>query len=139
MTKKELEFILQEGEGYRIEFKEKLSNLDKEICAFTNASGGSIYLGINDNRTIKGLEITDALKSKVVDIARNCDPSISVLLEEFENILIVEVREGANKPYRCGSGFYNRIGPNSQKMNRNEIIELNISKRWVPVSAASKI
>jgi len=33
------------------------------------------------------------------------------------------VREGTDKPYRCASGFYNRIGPNSQKLKRNEIIE----------------
>jgi ATP-dependent DNA helicase RecG len=28
-----------------------------------------------------------------------------------------------DKPYRCGSGFFRRIGPNSQKLSRNEIIE----------------
>ncbi|MCF6222043.1 MAG: hypothetical protein L3J65_13110, partial [Robiginitomaculum sp.] len=40
-----------------------------------------------------------------------------------KNVLIIEVREGNDKPYRCASGFYNRIGPNSQKLRRNEIIE----------------
>lgn len=123
MDRKELEFILQEGEGYRIEFKESVSGLDKEMCAFANASGGFIYLGIADNGTLKGVTITNKLKSQIVDIAANCDPAIKVILREFENVLIIEVREGGDKPYRCSSGFYNRIGPNSQKLRRNEIIE----------------
>ncbi len=123
MNRKEFEFILQEGEGYRIEFKEKITGLDKEICAFANASGGFIYLGIRDDGTVKGIKITNRLKSQVVDIAANCDPSVKAVLHEYGNILIVEVREGKDKPYRCASGFYNRVGPNSQKMKRDEIIE----------------
>ena len=31
MNKKELNFILQEGEGLKLEFKESLNNLDKEL------------------------------------------------------------------------------------------------------------
>lgn len=128
MTNQELELILEEGEGYRIEFKEALSGLDKEITAFANASGGFIYIGISDDNRIKGIAITNELKSQIQSIARNCDPFIKVILREFntaeqKEILIVEVREGSDKPYRCTTGFYNRIGPNTQKMNRNEIID----------------
>ncbi len=39
MNKHELKMILQEGEGYKIEFKENLNGLDKDIVAFANASG----------------------------------------------------------------------------------------------------
>lgn len=34
MDNEELKLILQEGETHRIEFKERVSNLDKEIVAF---------------------------------------------------------------------------------------------------------
>ena len=41
MNKKELDFVLQEGEGQYIEFKEKLDKkIVQEIVAFANASGG---------------------------------------------------------------------------------------------------
>ena len=50
--------VLEEGEGYRLEFKEKLANLDREIVAFANAAGGEIYLGVNDDWAINGIEIT---------------------------------------------------------------------------------
>ena len=123
MDKKELNFILQEGEGYKLEFKESLKNIDKEIVAFANAEGGRIFLGIDDNNKIKGVKTDNKLKSQIQDIANNCDPSIQIGIEEFNDILIIAVKEGKDKPYKCSSGFYLRQGPNSQKMGRDEIFE----------------
>src|SRR3989344_1610604 len=124
MDKKELNFILQEGEGLKLEFKESLSSLDKEFVAFANSSGGRIFLGVSDSGKIKGINITNKLKSEIQDIANNCDPKIKIKLEVFENILIIHVEECSDKPYKCSSGFYLRQGPNSQKMKRDEIIDL---------------
>ena len=120
---KELNLILQEGEGYRIEFKERVSNLDREMVAFANSSGGRIFIGVSDKGDVVGINLTNELKSQVQDIANNCDPPVKILLHPFNNILIVEVRESIDKPCKCASGFYNRIGPNAQKMSRNDIVE----------------
>lgn len=120
----ELKMILEKGEGYRIEFKEKLnSGIDKEMIAFANASGGRILLGVTDSGIIKGLKITNNLKSQIQDMANNCEPAVIITMEEFKDILIINVFEGIDKPYKCSSGFYNRVGPNSQKMSRNDIID----------------
>lgn len=123
MNLKELQLILEEGEGYKIEFKESPSGIDKEMVAFANASGGKIFLGISDDKKITGVKIDNEIKSQIQDIANNCEPSIKIFFEEFENILIINIREGNDKPYKCSSGFYTRLGPNSQKLKRNEIIE----------------
>jgi len=129
MNKKEFEFILNEGEGQYIEFKEILNSyLSKEIVGFANASGGRIFLGINDNSEIKGVKITNKLKSQIQDIARNCDPTVFVELDEFENVLIININEGKNKPYACKEGFYLRVGSNSQKMKRDEIMSLAVKE-----------
>jgi ATP-dependent DNA helicase RecG len=98
MTEAELRLILQEGEGYRLEFKENVGNLEREMVAFANGSGGRILLGINDLRQTTGITVSNELKSRVQDIANNCEPRVRVELEEFENILIVHVREGTDKP-----------------------------------------
>ena len=123
LTNKELQLILQEGEGYKIEFKENSSGLDREIVAFANASGGRIFMGVTDYGKVKGVKISNQLRSQVQDIANNCRPKVKVILEELDNILIVNVREGDDKPYECSSGFFKRLGPNSQKMRRDEIID----------------
>ena len=51
----EIQLILEEGEGYGIEFKERLSNLDRELVAFANASGRKIFIGISDEGVIREL------------------------------------------------------------------------------------
>ncbi|MBA7532342.1 hypothetical protein ES705_24568 [subsurface metagenome] len=41
MKKEELEFIVEKGESYFVEFKEKLDkSFSKELVAFANGSGG---------------------------------------------------------------------------------------------------
>jgi ATP-dependent DNA helicase RecG len=84
-------------------------------------------LGISDDRQIRGIEITNKIKLQILAIGKNCDPSIRVVIKEVEKIvLIVEVKEGINKPYQCSAGFYLRIGANSQKLSRDEILEFSI-------------
>lgn len=124
ITQQDLKIILQEGEGYKVEFKENLSDIDREMVAFANSSGGRIFLGIKDDGEIKGIEATNKLKSQIQDIANNCEPKIKIILEEAENLLAINIREGDDKPYKCSSGFYKRIGPNTQKLTRNGILDL---------------
>ena len=129
MDKKEIALILKEGEGYFIEFKESLSGIEKDFVAFANSSGGKVFLGITDENKIKGLlKITNRLKSEIQNIARNCDPPIKITIKPLENILTVKVKEGSDKPYKCSSGFYKRIGAISQKMKRDEIRDFFISE-----------
>ena len=50
-TDEELALILEEGEGYTLEFKRSInSDLPKELTALANASGGRILIGINDHQ-----------------------------------------------------------------------------------------
>lgn len=122
-----LDAILLEGESLGVEFKESLSsNLDRELVAFANAQGGSIFLGVNDKGEVTGINITNKLTSQLHDIARNCDPSISIQLisHRKRGILEIKVPAGTDKPYRCADGFFLRNGPSSQKLKRDEIISL---------------
>jgi len=120
-----LKLILEEGEGLKAEFKERLSKIDREIVAMANAAGGSIFLGVNDSGQIIGIDITNQLKSQIQDITRNCDPAINVHLIAHHDlgVLEIQVEEGQDKPYKCKDGFFLRTGPSSQKLNRDEIIQ----------------
>jgi len=130
MQKKELDFILEQGEGQFIEFKENYEGkgLAKEMVAFANSQGGKIILGISDSGQIKGIKTTNSLKAQIQDIARNCDPPLKVKLEQFENLLIIKVEEVENKPYACSQGFYLRNGSSSQKLSRDEILDFSIQE-----------
>jgi len=132
LNKKELLDIIETGEGYTIEFKESLNHreIGKVICAFANSDGGKILIGIKDNGKIKGININNKLKSEIQTIARNIDPSLIVSLEIIDNIGIIHTPIGKDRPYSVNGMFYVRQGANTQKLNRNEIIEFlqNINK-----------
>ncbi|MEA1893800.1 MAG: putative DNA binding domain-containing protein [Euryarchaeota archaeon] len=68
MKEEEMQLALKEGEGYKIEFKETLSNIDKEIVAFSNSSGGRIFLEVGDDNKVKGISNTFA--TQFVSITR---------------------------------------------------------------------
>lgn len=123
-----LSIVLQDGEGQSIEFKRSLEKIDREMVAFANASGGSIFIGIDDNGSIVGVSPTNRLLSQIHDIGRNCDPPLNLKIQKHENIIEVVVPEGKNKPYSCHGGFYLRIGPTSQKLSRDEISRFAIGE-----------
>ncbi|MCZ0933541.1 MAG: putative DNA binding domain-containing protein, partial [Oligoflexia bacterium] len=121
---KDLKSILKKGEDHKTEFKEEVyKKLDREIVAFANASGGKIYIGITNEGKIKGINITSRLKGQIENIAKNCDPKISISFQEIkkEKVLIVEIEESKKKPHRCSSGYYIRSGSTSQKLKSEEI------------------
>ena len=124
MNKKNFELILKTGESFFVEFKEKVDkSFAKEIAAFSNSQGGKIFVGVTDAGKIKGIKITNRLKSQIFNIARNCDPPIEINLSTYKNkVLIIEIPEGNKKPYSCSQGFFVRNGPNSQKLSRDEIL-----------------
>ncbi len=118
----ELQLLIHQGEGYNVEFKESFSkNISREICAFANANGGKILLGVNDEGQIKGTTISNNLISQIYDIARNLDPPLKVEVSRLEDVLIINIPEGTDKPYSLNGKFYIRQGTNSQQLKRNEI------------------
>ncbi|MDR3331621.1 MAG: putative DNA binding domain-containing protein [Synergistaceae bacterium] len=54
----DLAIILTEGESYNVEFKESPDKeLPSEVCAFANASGGKVYIGVHDLGYVVGTGI----------------------------------------------------------------------------------
>ncbi len=55
MNAQELHTLIAQGEGFTSEFKRSMpSDLGREMCAFANASGGVILLGVTDKGEIVG-------------------------------------------------------------------------------------
>jgi ATP-dependent DNA helicase RecG len=128
MNKLELAALIIQGEGFHIEFKESInSGVAKEFVAFANAKGGIVLIGVDDDGKIKNKVLDNGVRSKIQDAARDCDPSIDIIIEtvdEQPNVLLVHVKEGLNKPYRCIGGFYMREGASSNKRTTYEIYEM---------------
>ena len=118
----DIDILVQQGEGTTLEFKESLSaSFARELVALANTTGGRILLGVTDDGVVKGVEDTNALRARIQDIARNCDPPVKVLANRVGDVFAVEVRESDAKPVQCSDGFFWRQGAVTQKLSRDEI------------------
>ena len=114
--------LIEKGEGYDLDFKESFSgSLSKEICAFANAKGGTILLGVTDVGEIRGIRDTNRLRSQIFDLAHNFDPPAEISIEVVDTVIVITIPEGTDKPYSSNGKFFLRTGPNSQQLSRNEI------------------
>lgn len=121
MNKEQITNILQQGENSQVEFKKRINKeLTSEICAFLNSQGGLIILGVDDNNTVIGLSIDNTTRSKLEASisAINPRPEYEIIETKHEdkNIIIIDCKEGKNKPYIVSGSIYVRYGANSQKL-----------------------
>ncbi|MEJ2587556.1 MAG: putative DNA binding domain-containing protein, partial [Deltaproteobacteria bacterium] len=121
MDAEELEKLIQIGEGYTMEFKTSPSRIAKEICAFANAAGGRILIGVDDRGTRVGVKRPNRKISEIQTVAHHIDPPIVLDIEAIDDILVVTVPSGPNKPYSANGIFYIREAANSQQMKRDQI------------------
>ena len=103
--------ILNEGESYTVEFKERPDNdLPEEVCAFANASGGKVYIGIHNAGYVVGTDTGNSARSRIQDTINKVEPRLFVSMDVFDNIIVLTVPEGTHKPYSCPNGFFLRSG-----------------------------
>ena len=123
--KEEIKELISMGENHLIEFKERVDkSLIEEICGFANSSGGKVILGVTDSGDIKGINTSNQIRSKIQNTIRQLKPSLNVTVSVEDNLVIIDVPSGEDKPYACSRGFFKRMGPNTQKLERDEILQI---------------
>ena len=130
---------MKNTETNRIENKEQLNeDFEQEVIAFLNyKEGGIIYVGINKNGQVVGVENTDLTQLQIKDrIKNNIQPStlglFDVTVETIENkeVIKVIISSGTEKPYylrkkgRTPEGCYIRIGSSKERMTERMIEEM---------------
>ena len=107
MTPDDLQILIEEGEGTKLEFKESLSSsFSRELVAPANTTGGNILLGVRDDGTVVGVQDTNALRAKIQDFAPNCDPPVRVSANLVGKVMAVQVWENDIKPVQCKEGLF---------------------------------
>jgi len=128
LTPEDIQSIVSSGEGYNAEFKvrvpSKVKELTEEICAFANASGGTLFIGIDDKNQIVGVNIDNIKRSAIQNSLNDINPHLptSFYPVEVENktVWVIEVDSGPHKPYALSGAIYVRQGPNTQKLTTVE-------------------
>lgn len=108
MNRKELINLIEEGENIQCEFKRKFTTpekIAKEMIAFANTKGGYILFGVDDDKTIVGVESEKSEAEMIKDAAINyCEPpfdyKINYIIHKGKEIVAVTIPESNNKPHR---------------------------------------
>ena len=128
ITADDIKLLVASGEGYNAEFKisvpTKVKELTEEICAFANAAGGVLLIGVNDANEIKGVSIDNVKRSAIQNSLNEITPHLACSLYTIEvdgkSVGVIEVPSGTKKPYVLSGAIYVRIGPNTQKLTTAE-------------------
>ncbi|SHI74100.1 ATP-dependent DNA helicase RecG [Mesonia phycicola] len=128
LNEKNIKSFIASGEGYNIEFKvsipSKIKDVTEEICAFANAAGGTLLLGVNDNNIVQGVTFNNAKRSALQNSINEISPAlhckIYTVIVDSKDVVVIEVPSGENKPYVLSGAIYVRQGPNSQKLTTVE-------------------
>ena len=99
------------GESSTVQFKRTFDDIEKitpEIAAFLNTNGGKIIIGIDNDKTIFGIEADK--EDKLIQwlgsasTEQHLTPPASITIEKHlidgKMIIIVDVPNGVNKPYQ---------------------------------------
>jgi ATP-dependent DNA helicase RecG len=136
--------ILKQPEDKSLEFKKEIpknrQHLLKTVVAFANGTGGHIYVGVNNDRTVTGIkeepfDLEEKLSSIIYDSISPI-PNVFFQTTAFEDkvIFIIRILPGVNKPYylkKLGpeGGIFVRIGSTNRKADSQVVAELRRQAR----------
>jgi len=122
-------------ENERTEFKSQWNEaFCKEIVAFANSEGGTLYIGVDDDGNEIGMEAADETYTQITNTIRDSilpDTTMFINYTLQENLVLrIEVSEGSNKPYYLykkglkPSGVYVRQGASSVPASQERIRQM---------------
>ena len=94
-------------ENTTTEFKrEYMDDIKYAVVAFANTDGGKIYIGIDDNGSVQGIENTDETMLRITNMIRDSiRPDVTMFTEcvvenmEGKAIVVLTVQRGTARPY----------------------------------------
>ena len=96
-------FLESETVELKLDYTE---NIRKDIIAFANTSGGTIYIGIADDGTAVGVSSPDLMIQRIANMARDAiRPDVTMFIHydplqvDGRNIVRISVQRGTGRPY----------------------------------------
>lgn len=125
-------------EGKNIEFKRQyIEDIKYAVLAFANTEGGTLYIGINDDGSVEGVENPDAVMLQVMNMIRDTiRPDITVAVDcstelmENKHVVVLIIQRGVARPYYLANkgirpaGVYVRQGASSVPASETAILQM---------------
>jgi len=125
-------------ENKTTEFKrEYMDDIKYAVIAFANTDGGKIYIGINDDGTVRGVENVDETMLRVTNMIRDAiRPDVTMFMEcgtevmDGKNVVVLKMQRGTSRPYYLHGkgvrpeGVYVRQGASSVPASETMILNM---------------
>lgn len=147
LTDDQLLELLRGGESDRVEFTSEYAEykIRRNVCALANDlpghdKPGVLFIGINDDGSCAGMQVTDELLVMLSELSRNAKihpfPVVTVAKKRLGGceLAMVEVAPSYSPPVSYRGDVYVRIGPTCRKATRQEEHILTERRRGRPTT-----
>lgn len=97
--------IFQESESVELKVI-VVEDIKKEIIAFANCEGGKLYIGVQDDKTVSGLDNPDEIALQISNMVKDAiKPDLTMFLHyetlviDRKKIVAVDIQQGTERPY----------------------------------------
>lgn len=125
-------------EGKTTEFKrEYVDDIRYTVVAFANTDGGKIYIGINDDGSVQGIDNVDDVQLRITNMIRDSiRPDVTMFTEcsaeliQGKMVVVLTVQRGTARPYYLAGkgirpeGVYLRQGASSVPASETAILNM---------------
>lgn len=125
-------------ESLNVEFKQEyVPDIRKEVMAFANTDGGTVYVGVRKDGSVAGVEDPDGMMLRIVGslkdaLAPDVMPFVKVdtISVDEKQVIEIVVTTGTSRPYYLRekglkpSGVYVRKGSSTQPLSEEGIREM---------------
>lgn len=139
----EIRKMIKRGESERLELRgtrTHVETLARSICGMLNQQGGTIVVGIDDRGAVTGLSDAENWVGELyayVTAHLNPAPLFSASLHKLDDtdVVMIDVPQGADKPYSLSRSIYVRVGQSTFKADpatAAEMVEVQatLPGRW---------
>ncbi len=129
--------MLPHSENMTVEFKASFTDdVILALTAFANAKGGSVYVGVEDNGNVKGVEIAKETISNWINTIKSKTtpsiiPDVEIIEIESKHIAVLQISEYPIKPVSFRDRYYKRVGNSNHQLDAIEITNLNLQSLQV--------
>jgi ATP-dependent DNA helicase RecG len=147
----ELEGVVRGGESETLELKQstgQLARAAETLCAFLNANGGIVVLGVTPQGKLVGQQVADKTQQELAQTLRKFEPPAPVTIKRIpiphtqrEVVVLAAIPSGETLPFVYDGRPYQRIGTTTSVMPQERYQQLLLNRlhsrsRWETTPAA---
>ncbi len=136
MNLAQLKTLVTIGESDTLEFKRSTGQIIpalKTLCAFLNGKGGTVLIGVTDDKKLIGQQVCDNTYQTIANEITKIEPAanisvIPVHINDDKYIIALQTQQGLHAPYIYDGRPYQRVLSTTSQMSQHHYEQLLISR-----------